>query len=140
MRSHTFAASALVVLLSAAASAQPPAQTPPAQPPSAQQPPKPEFVIPRPDGSTVSPRQDPPALTGSYVIGPNDTLSITVLDESELSGKFKVDADGTITYPYLNQIRVGGQTIDEVRNKIISGLKPAYLVNPQVRIEIDTFK
>jgi polysaccharide export outer membrane protein len=135
MSSRAFAVSALVVLLASAASAQPPTQPPPVQPP-----PKPDFVIPKPDGPVPSPRQDQPVVTGSYVIGPQDTLQIFVVDEPELTAKFRVDADGTITLAYLGQIRVAGLTLDEVRNKIIDGLKPAYLVNPQVRIEIDTFK
>src|ERR1051326_1200552 len=102
----------------------------------AQQPPKPEFVIPKPDAA--SPRQEP--AMGSYVIGAQDQLKIVVVDEPDLTGTFRVDSDGTITYPYLNQLRVAGLTIDEARNKITDGLKNGFLKNPQVRIEIEQFK
>jgi len=124
-------ASVLVALLGASASPQ--------QPPATQQPPKPEFVIPRPYGAAVParPEQSP---AGSYVIGPQDTLAITVLDEQDLTGKFRVDTDGTITYPYLNRIRVTGLTIDQLRSRIVEGLQNGFLKNPQVRIEIDQFK
>jgi polysaccharide export outer membrane protein len=74
------------------------------------------------------------------VIGPQDTLQITVVDEPDFSGKFRVDADGTISYPYLNQIHVTGLTVDELRKQLVSGLSPDYIRNPQVRIEIDQFK
>ena len=128
MSFHSFAASTLFALFAASAFAQP------AHP--AQQPPKPEFVIPKPDAA--SPRQEP--AMGSYVIGAQDQLKIVVVDEPDLTGTFRVDSDGTITYPYLNQLRVAGLTIDEARNKITDGLKNGFLKNPQVRIEIEQFK
>src|SRR5258708_36476170 len=68
MSSRAFAASALIVLLGTAASAQPPTQAPPTQ-----QPPKPDFVIPKPDGPVPTPRQDQPVVTGSYVVGAHGT-------------------------------------------------------------------
>src|SRR5579859_2831343 len=100
MSSHAFAASALAVLLGTAAFAQPPAQMAPPPP----QQPKPDFIIPKPDGTVPSPKQDQPVVTGSYVIGSQDTLQIFVVDEPELTNKFRVDADGTITLAYLGQI------------------------------------
>ena len=33
------------------------------------------------------------------VIGPQDNLSIIVSDETELTGKYRVDSDGTISMP-----------------------------------------
>jgi len=123
-------ATLFALALSSVAAAQPPAQ-----------PPKPEFVIPKPDGGQTDKRPDQNGATaGSYVIGPQDTLQITVVDEPDFSGKFRVDADGTISYPYLNQIRVTGFTVDELRKRIVAGLSPDYIKNPQVRIEIDQFK
>src|ERR1051326_1781816 len=127
MSFHSFAASTLFALFAASSFAQP-----------AQQPPKPEFVIPKPDAAIASPRQEP--AMGSYVIGAQDQLKIVVVDEPDLTGTFRVDSDGTITYPYLNQLRVAGLTIDEARNKITDGLKNGFLKNPQVRIEIEQFK
>ena len=34
-----------------------------------------------------------------YTIGKQDVLTITVYDQADLSGKFTVDADGTLTFP-----------------------------------------
>jgi len=131
MSINALAASVFAALLGSSATAY--------QPPSTQPPPKPEFVIPRPDGAAAPARpEQPPA--GSYVIGPQDTLAITVLDEQDLTGKFRVDTDGTITYPYLNRIRVTGLTIDQLRSRVVEGLQNGFLKNPQVRIEIDQFK
>jgi len=127
MKPQLLAAVASTLLsIGAAARAQPPAQTRPPQTGSAAP-------------ADQHPEQGAPTA-GSYVIGPQDTLQITVVDEPDFSGKFRVDADGTISYPYLNQIRVTGMTVDDLRKRIVAGLQPDYIKNPQVRIEIDQFK
>src|SRR3954462_4926595 len=116
----------------------------PAQPP--QPPPpgttyKPEFEIPRSDGSGQSkgdPAADVPAE--GYVIGPQDNLSIIVSDEADLTGKFRVDSDGTISMPYLGRVLVSGLSLADAQEKVTALLKKDYLKNPQVRIEIDQFK
>jgi len=131
MSISALAASVFAALVGSSATAYQPPTTPP--------PPKPEFVIPRPEGAAAPARPDQPPV-GSYVIGPQDTLAVTVLDEQDLTGKFRVDTDGTITYPYLNRIRVTGLTIDQLRSRIVEGLQNGFLKNPQVRIEIDQFK
>src|SRR4051812_14326319 len=105
---------------------QPPPKTP-AQPP--QPPPpgttyKPEFDIPRSDGSGQSkgdPAADAPAE--GYVIGPQDDLSIIVSDEADLTGKFRVDSDGTISMPYLGRVPVSGLSLAEAQDKVTALLK-----------------
>ena len=42
------------------------------------------------------------------MIGPQDNLSIIVADEAELTGKFRVDSDGTVSMPYLGRVPVAG--------------------------------
>jgi polysaccharide export outer membrane protein len=81
----------------------------------------------------------PPAVE-RYVIGPQDNLSITVVDELELSGKFRVDNDGTFTYPYLNRVQAAGLSLEELQTRITTGLKAGFLRNPQVRVEVDQYK
>ena len=74
------------------------------------------------------------------MIGPQDSLSIIVTDEADLTNKYRVDTDGTITMPYLNRVPVSGLTLAEAQVKIAQMLQAGYLRNPQVRIEIDQFK
>jgi polysaccharide export outer membrane protein len=128
----------LVLALGASVSAQP--AQPPASPP--QTPARPfqtQFEIPRQDGQSGQPRQAP--QTGEvYVIGPQDSLSIIVTDEADLTNKYRVDTDGTITMPYLNRVPVGGLTLAEAQVKIAQMLQAGYLRNPQVRVEVDQFK
>jgi polysaccharide export outer membrane protein len=119
--------------------AQPPAQQPPpTRVPAPGAPPyKPDFEIPKdPAGS-----QPATAVAAEgYVIGPQDNLSIIVSDEAELTGKFRVDADGTISMPYLGRVPVAGLSLADAQDKVTALLKKDYLKNPQVRIEVDQFK
>jgi polysaccharide export outer membrane protein len=139
MATNTFASIVLVLAVTAAASVQP---TQPPSPTKTQTPPKPyqpDFEIPKQDGQGGQQRQ--PAPAGEvYVIGPQDSLSIIVTDEADLTNKYRVDTDGTITMPYLNRVPVSGLTLAEAQVKIAQMLQAGYLKNPQVRIEIDQFK
>src|SRR6266545_4028443 len=77
----------------------------------------------------------------AYVIGPRDSLLVVVTDETELSGKFSVDVDGTITLAYLNRVKVAGLTLSEAQARVTKLLKDGSILrNPQVRIEVDQFK
>ncbi len=125
--------------------AQPPSQTPPPQtrPPGPGAPYKPDFEIPKVDGLGGQPKSDTLTTTApaeGYVIGPQDNLSIIVSDEAELTGKYRVDADGTISMPYLKRVPLAGLSLADAQDKITAMLKADFLRNPQVRIEVDQFK
>ena len=139
----------LIVLAIAAgaaglAAAQPP-QPPPAAaqpapaPPRAQPPRTPDSVVPKADGAGSQQRQVTPPPE-SYVIGAQDNLSIIVTDETDLTGKYRVDTDGTISMPYIQRVPVAGLTLAEAQAKITTLLQAGYFRNPQVRVEIDQFK
>src|SRR5437867_11941527 len=81
------------------------------------------------------------ATQAKYQIGIQDQLKITVLDEADLTGSYRVDSDGTIQYPYLNRVHAAGMTLGDLQEKIRSGLVSGqFLRNPQVRIEIESYK
>jgi polysaccharide export outer membrane protein len=127
---------AFTAIASGALAAQPPQTQPPAQPP-ATAPYKPEFEGLKTEGQ---PKTDAPAPGEGYVIGPQDNLSIIVSDETELTGKYRVDTDGTISMPYLSRVPLAGLSLQEAQDKITAMLKAGYIRNPQVRIEVDQFK
>ena len=150
MWKNLFAAFALALLSAVPLSAQ--TQQP--QPPPAQQPPpapkpivpgapyKPDFEIPKPEGIGGAPKSEPtaPVISEGYVIGPQDNLSIIVSDETELTGKYRVDTDGTISMPYLSRVPLAGLSLAEAQDKITAMLKAGFIRNPQVRVEVDQFK
>src|SRR6266567_3000762 len=79
-------------------------------------------------------------LPDRYVINPLDTLSVTVVGEPDLTNKYKVDMDGSITLPYIGRHAAAGLTITDLQTKIAGLLKDGYLQNPQVLIDVDQFK
>ena len=109
----------------------------PAQPPRA--PARPPVVAPS-QAPAPAPATEAPA-SGKYQIGPQDLLKITVLDEGELSQSYRVDADGFISFPYINRVKAAGTTLSDIQEKIRTDLiSGGFLKNPQVRVEIESYK
>ena len=75
-----------------------------------------------------------------YVIGPQDVLNITVFNETDLSGKYTVDADGTFSYPLVGRVKAAGLTIRGLENELKRLLSGDYLKNPQITVTIETYK
>jgi polysaccharide biosynthesis/export protein len=75
-----------------------------------------------------------------YVVGPNDVLSITVVDQPTLTGKFVVRADGTFTLPLIERVKAGGLTVQAVEDDIRARLDKGYVKNPQVAVSVDLFR
>jgi polysaccharide export outer membrane protein len=126
-----------------AAQTQKPADQKPDQKPAApaQTPYKPDFAIPRPDDTTTAP--PPPVGTpagANYIIGAQDQISITVVDESDLTGKYRVDGDGQFTFPFLGRVTAAGLTLTELQQKLTQALQNGYIKDPQVRVEMDIYK
>jgi protein involved in polysaccharide export with SLBB domain len=68
-------------------------------------------------------------------LGPNDVFDVRVYGEAELSYTFRVASDGTIDYPLLGTITVGGMSPTEVACVLEKDLKEKdYIKNPQVSV------
>lgn len=75
-----------------------------------------------------------------YKMGAGDKISIYVFDEPDLSMEYTLSDGGTISYPFLGEIRVLGLTISELENKIVNGLRGPYLVDPKVNVTIKEYR
>jgi polysaccharide biosynthesis/export protein len=76
----------------------------------------------------------------NYVVGPEDVLSVTVFNEAQLSGRYRVENDGHFSYPFLGRVKAGGVTLAEVAAGIKDRLSDGYLRNPQVTVEVEQFR
>jgi len=120
-------------LMGAAAMAQPPAggQAPPAAsagPPAANVA-QPEASAARPDRTRIT-----------YLLGPDDTVTIHAVNAPDLSEKpFRVDAGGEIKMPMIGRVHAGGLTLDQLETEIATRLK-VYLVEPEVTAGITEFR
>lgn len=83
-----------------------------------------------------------PALAqdGDYALGVGDLLKVTVFGHQDLSGEFEVNSGGRINLPLVGEVTVVNENARSVEQKIISFLKPDYLKNPQVSVEIISYR
>jgi polysaccharide biosynthesis/export protein len=79
------------------------------------------------------------AQAPEYVIGPQDVLAVTVTNEPTLTGKFTVVGDGTVTYPLLGSVKVGGLSLRAVEHELTTRLSDGYLERPLVSVALDQF-
>jgi polysaccharide biosynthesis/export protein VpsN len=75
-----------------------------------------------------------------YTLGTGDLLRVTVFGHADLSGEFEVDSTGRITLPLIGNLVVVNRTLDYVEELVVAALKPDYLKNPQVSVEILSYR
>jgi polysaccharide export outer membrane protein len=76
----------------------------------------------------------------SYVIGAQDSIRITVFDETELSGTYRVESDGMLMFPLVQRVPASGLTLREFQDRLTRQLAAGFIKNPQLRVEIDQYK
>jgi len=89
-------------------------------------------------GQTSSSANDPtPASQAgpTYVIGPDDTLYISVWKEPDLTETLPVRADGKISMPLLNDVQAAGLTPMQLGAALTDKLKK-YVSDPRVTIVV----
>jgi polysaccharide biosynthesis/export protein len=99
----------------------------------------PQNPLPAPPAANPPAPADARATPDSYVIGPNDTLDITIFGEPDLTNKYRVDEAGSITFPMIGRVPVGGKRIVQFQDDLRKQLSD-YIRNPQVRVDVDTYK
>lgn len=81
---------------------------------------------------------DAPVTTPSptdMTLGPGDTFEVTVYDEKDLSGRYRVADDGSINFPLVGAIVVGGRGTTSVAKSIEDALRTKNILrNPNVSI------
>lgn len=71
-----------------------------------------------------------------YRLGVGDRLGISVIGEPDLSLELLVNDQGDINYPFLGNMKAAGLTIHALRELIAAGLKPDYLLDPRVTVQV----
>jgi polysaccharide export outer membrane protein len=75
-----------------------------------------------------------------YVIGAQDVLLVTVFNQPELTGRFPVGADGTLTFPLLGRVKAAGLTVRELEADLTTRLSAGFFRNPQVTVSVDAYR
>jgi polysaccharide biosynthesis/export protein len=76
----------------------------------------------------------------SYVLGPDDQVTIQAPDAEEISDKpVRIDMRGNINLPMIGRIQAGGLTAEELETELKKRLK-RYLQDPDLTVSITEFR
>src|SRR5205085_8314384 len=100
--------------------------------------------VPRPaapaTAQTESQKGTPPAAAtddDNYVIGPEDSLNITVWGDQRLSGSFLVRSDGRISVNLVGEVMASGKTPAKLSKELEELLKEKEILRrPQVNVQV----
>lgn len=87
---------------------------------------------------SAPPSGDAPAATHDYLIGPGDTLNVTVWRNPEVSMSVPVRPDGKITTPLVEDLYVSGKTSTELARDIEKALAK-FIQQPVVTVIVTSF-
>src|ERR1035438_1643735 len=148
-RMRTAVLSALLAVVSAAASQQDPAkpitETPPSQqkpetgpassPPGMTPPPIDPARLAEPrDKAIAKAAQGLPQDDHPFILGAEDQISVTIYNSPEFSGGHMIRPDGKITIPFIGDIVAAGLAPSELGAVIKDKLKK-YIVEPDVSVQ-----
>jgi len=79
-----------------------------------------------------------PAQT--YVLGPDDQLTIHVVEGDEINGKvYRIDDKGDLDVPMIGSLRAAGLTVHEVQTRITDKLR-VYIKEPKVTVVLSEMR
>lgn len=92
-------------------------------------------------GAQEAPAPVVPGVSDStYVLGAGDRLRISVFNQPDLSGEYKLDEKARFFMPLIGSVEVEGLTPVQVEALLVSRLKPDYLVNPRVFVQVMNYR
>jgi polysaccharide export outer membrane protein len=90
-------------------------------------------------GADVSPPAIKLLAIEDYRISPADVLEINVFQEPDLKSILRVSNEGTVVFPLIGVVPVGGMTPQEAAHALQARLAQGYLLNPQVSVIVQEY-
>jgi polysaccharide biosynthesis/export protein len=75
-----------------------------------------------------------------YRLGAEDEIQIRVWNHDDLTRTTRVGLNGTISFPFVDEIKAQGLSIQELQKELERRLGPKYIVDPHVTITVTEFK
>jgi protein involved in polysaccharide export with SLBB domain len=76
-----------------------------------------------------------------YTLSSGDSIRIYVYGEPDLTfERLLIGQNGRISYPFLGELKVIGNTSAQFQQTLIDGLKPNYLVDPRISVSIVKYR
>ena len=83
----------------------------------------------------VTSAQEAAAPNADYKLGPGDTIRVQVFQNPDLTVETRVSESGTINYPLVGRVALGGLSIGEAEGRIAQALRAGnFLKAPQINI------
>ncbi len=83
--------------------------------------------------------QEKEIVVSEFILGAGDEVEVSVYRHDDLNKKVRIPPDGISTFPLIGEIQTKGTSIHQLRKKIKESLS-VYLVDPQVSLEISSYK
>jgi polysaccharide export outer membrane protein len=91
------------------------------------------ILIPRALSQTAPPES---AADRSYLLGPDDVISIRALDADEITDKgIRIGTNGFINLPMVGRVQAGGVTVEQLEQDLTNRLKP-FIKHPEVSVNV----
>jgi polysaccharide export outer membrane protein len=75
-----------------------------------------------------------------YKLGSGDQIRITVFNQQDLSGEYTINGSGQIALPLIGDINAKDLSVKQVEQAIANKLKPDYLLNPKVNVQVLNYR
>ena len=98
------------------------------------------FSIKAADLPTIEHQTSKTYDTEEYKLGAGDQIRITVFNQQELSGDYTINGGGQIALPLIGDIYAKDLTVKQVEQAIANKLKPDYLLNPKVNVQVLNYR
>lgn len=79
-------------------------------------------------------------LEQPYLLGPGDTVRITVFEQNDLTNSYSVSKAGMISFPLVGDVSADGRTVDQLQAEIRRKLQGGFLRDPDVSVEVATYR
>jgi polysaccharide export outer membrane protein len=80
------------------------------------------------------------AMQGPYLLDTKDQVRIVVYEQPALTNLYEVSQSGEIAMPLIDEVPARGRTTDQVAATIAARLGNAYLVDPDVSVEVAEYR
>lgn len=97
-------------------------------------------VVAAEENNPQAPPNQGSAALNEYRLGSGDLLKITVFNQEDLSGEYTINGAGQISLPLIGDVNAKDLTVKQVEHGIINKLKPDYLLNPRVSVQVLNYR
>src|SRR2546428_13193251 len=70
------------------------------------------------------PAEDESNVKSSYILGPNDQITVHALDAEEISDKpYRISAAGDVTFQMIGKVKAAGLKVEELESVLVKALQ-----------------